>query len=166
MRLRPSWATRDSVPPSEGERTLQKSWETSFGYLCDHIYWSVGENLKCHLLKKLYGGNQLTSTVEYSSDHFLAPKMSPFQEPASCTVLFSTQGSFSISHVSWRGNWSTTNLLDGSCIVVRLWALRKHAACLKSPLCLGKMLDKAWKIAQQLPKYRGYWIYSCIEQFL
>lgn len=30
--LRPSWATRDSVPPSEGKRNIQKSWETCFGY--------------------------------------------------------------------------------------------------------------------------------------
>lgn len=155
--LRPSWATRDSVPPSEGERNFQKSWETYFQYLCDYIYWSVGKT-KCHLLKKLCVGNQLISTVEYSSDH-LSTKMSPFQEPTSCTVLFSTQGGFSVSHVSWRGNWSTTNLLDGSCIAVRLWAVRKHTACLKSPLCLGKMLDKAWKIAQQLPKYRGLHTY-------
>lgn len=147
MRLRSSWATRDSVSPSEGERNLHKSGETYFGCLCDHIYWSVGENSKCHLLKKLYVGNLLTSTVEYSSDYFLAPKCLHFKSQLAVQFCFPHRVAF-LFHTSRRDNWSTTNLLDGSCVVVRLWAVRKHEACLKSPLCLGKMLDKAWKIAQ------------------
>lgn len=165
MSLRPRWATRDCSTKWRRKKSSKELGNILWVSLWSHLLECWRKLLSAICLRSCMLVISSLPQLEYSRS-FLSTTMSPFQEPTSCTVLFSTQGSFSVSHVSWRGNWSTTNLLDGSCIVVRLWAVRKHAACLKSPLCLGKMLDKAWKIAQQLHKYRGFHTYLCIEQFL